>query len=132
MKNLILLFSIILSFSSCSQNDEGKRDNNSIIGAWKLVEIYSSDGGSNPQWNQINNGFTYTFYNNGDVKSSKFNCDGKYKINTSNSLHIEFDCDDSKMKGNFDFTFLENNLIFTLNPNTCIEGCTEKFMKIEE
>tara|TARA_R110002050_G_scaffold247153_1_gene384970 strand:+ start:172 stop:576 length:405 start_codon:yes stop_codon:yes gene_type:complete len=132
MKNLILLFSLILSFSSCSQNGEEKINDNSIVGTWKLIEVYSSDGGTNPQWKPVENGYTYTFYSNGVIKSSKFNCDGKYTLNTSNSVHIEFDCNNSKMNGNFDFKFMDENLIFTPNPNTCFEGCDEKFMKIEE
>lgn len=132
MKNLILLCSVILSFNSCSQNDENKTNNNSIVGTWKLIEFYSSDGGSTPQWHTVENGYTYTFYSNGIIKSNKFSCDGKYTISNSNTMHIEFDCDNSKMNGNFDFTFIEKKMIFTPNPNTCFEGCNEKFMKIEE
>ena len=130
MKNLILLFSLILFFSSCSQNEEEKNSDNSIVGIWKLIEFYSSDGGSNPQWRTIENGYTYTFYNNDIVKSSKYECDGAFSISNS-IVHLAFDCNNSKINGNFDFKFIEKNLILTPNPNTCFEGCNEKFMKIQ-
>lgn len=134
MKNLILIFSIILSFNSCSQNDENKTDNNSIVGTWKVIEILSSDGGSPLLWHTIENGSTYTFYSNGVIKSSKFSCDvsGRYTIINSNLIHVEYDCGNSKINYNLDFTFMENKLLLTPNPNNCYEGCTEKLMKIKE
>lgn len=134
MKNLILTFGvlfIILGFQSCSQDDKDQSVKNTIIGKWQLIEVYSSDGGSNPQWHPVENGYTYTFYNNAIVKSSKYGCEGTFSI-TDSSVHLEFDCDSVKINGYFDFKFIEKNLILTPNPNTCIEGCDEKFMKIEE
>ncbi|WP_445731196.1 hypothetical protein [Mariniflexile sp.] len=138
MKNLILLFSIILSFSSCSQNDEGKIDNISIVGTWKLIEVYSSDGGSQPRWFSVDNGYTYTFESNGTFNSTRFSeCQtGKFSF-TSRQLILNYDCKDftsgiESPAGTFVENFTKNNNEIILKPTyiTCIEGCGYKFIKI--
>ena len=134
MKNLILLFSLILSFSSCSQNEEEKINDNSIVGTWKLIEKIESGNDGLPIWKPVSDtqSYTYTFYEKGLITNSRYNCNGTYVFNSSNSLHIDFECNDGKINGDFNFKFTNKNLVLTPNPNTCDEGCDEKFKKIEE
>lgn len=139
MKNLILLFSLILSFSSCSQNGEEKINDNSIVGTWKLIEVYSSDGGSNPQWKPVENGYTYTFNIDGTFTSTRFSeCSvGKFELNNS-TLTLRFDCNGfttglESPVGTFIENFNKNNNEIILKPTylNCIEGCGNKFQKIK-
>lgn len=139
MKNLILLFSLILSFSSCSQNEEEKINDNSIFGTWKLIEVYSSDGGSNPQWKPVVNGYTYTFNLDGTFTSNRFSeCSiGKFELNNT-TLTLKFDCIGfttgiESPEGTFIENFIKNNNEIILKPTylNCIEGCGNKFQKIK-
>ncbi|PCI34200.1 MAG: hypothetical protein COB60_06615 [Flavobacteriaceae bacterium] len=139
MKNLILLFSIILSFNSCSQNEEEKNSDNSIVGTWKLIEVYSSDGGSNPQWKLVENGYIYTFKIDGTFTSNRFSeCSiGKFELNNSN-LTLRFDCNGfttgiESPEGTFIENFNKKNNEIILKPTylNCIEGCGNKFQKIK-
>ena len=62
MKNLIYLFCLVLSFS-CSNKDD-KPENNvpqELIGKWKLIEIYESDGNSN-SWVPYDSGESYDIW----------------------------------------------------------------------
>lgn len=65
MKSLILILSMFLSLSSCS--DDKKSQNENILGTWKLIETYGSDGGSIPKWTAVNNGYKYTFNSDGTL-----------------------------------------------------------------
>lgn len=124
----LFIFFISLSCSS----DTSETQENSLIGTWKLVEVYESNGGAQPSWKTVEDGFTYSFKENSLVTSSKFDCSGIYGIKSSQSFTIEFGCESGKMKGTLDYRFVEGNLILTPNPNTCIEGCDQKFTKVTE
>lgn len=132
MKNFILLFSLILSFSACSQNDEEKINDNSIVGTWKLIEKVGSGTDGLPSWQIVHEekSYNYIFMEDGVVFNSQFNCNGTFEILSSNTLSMKFDCDYGKINGIFDFKFENQYLILNLNPNTCLEGCAEKFIKI--
>ncbi|WP_176328520.1 MULTISPECIES: lipocalin family protein [Arenibacter] len=139
MKNIILLFTIIISFSSCSQNDENQKNENSIYGTWKLVEIYGSDGGNSPQWNPVNNGYTYTFNSDNSFASNRFSeCStGMYEL-TSSNLTLKYNCDGfntgiENPPGSFveNYVFESNHLILTPTYLNCDEGCSYKFEKVE-
>jgi len=139
MKNLILIFSILISLTSCNSDDTNKQES-TVIGNWKLIETYGSDGGNNPQWNSVANGYTYTFNQNGSFTSNRFSecSEGNYSI-LANNLTLDYGC------SNFDTgietpagTFVEKlvfeneNLILTPTYLACIEGCAFKFEKIQQ
>ncbi len=135
MKNLILLFSIILSFVSCSQNDENKTQDNSIIGTWKLTERIGTGSDGLATWISVNESETYTylFEKDGTVTNSLYNCSGNYELNQSRTIiNIIYNCNNSQTLNSFNLTFEKNNLILSPNPNPCEEGCAGKFMKIKE
>ena len=138
MKNLILIFSILIIFINCANDDTNKQEN-SIIGTWKLIETYGSDGGSNPQWSTITNGYSYTFNQSGNFTSNRFSecSEGKYSI-SGDDLILDYGCNGfttsiENPEGTFieKFIFERGNLILTPTYLTCIEGCGYKFQKIE-
>ncbi|MFH6772107.1 hypothetical protein [Gaetbulibacter aestuarii] len=61
---------IVFTLFSCNKEDDLKQEQ-SIIGTWQLVEIYSSDGGPGT-WNPIENGYKYTFLSKGNFLSNRF------------------------------------------------------------
>lgn len=136
MKNLVLLFSIILSFSSCSQSDEKKINDNSIIGTWKLIEKIGSGDDGFPIWKPVDETevYFYTFLENGIIINSRNenDCNGVYKLNsTKTTINIVYDCNNSLTEGNFNFTFENNNLVLSPKPDLCDEGCSQKFKRVK-
>ena len=136
MKNLIFFLTISFSILSCSHNDNLDTIV-TIVGSWKLFEIYSNSGGGTGQWSQIDNGYSYTFFSNGEFSSSRFSecTDGTYSI-TNNKLTLVFGCTGFTTRvegpeGTFieQMTFESGFLILTPTYLTCIEGCAYKFKK---
>ena len=122
----------------CSNNDENKTEENSIVGTWKLIEIYNNPGFGSGSWNTVDNGYTYTFSTNGEFTSTRFTecSSGIYSIE-SNELSLDFDCDGftagiENPEGTFieQFAFESSNVVFTPTYLNCIEGCGWKFEKI--
>lgn len=128
MKQLIFILSILFSLSGCSEDDE-KQQETSIFGAWKLVETYGSDGGQG-QWAPVENGYTYTFEEDNILISNRFSCNGTYLVN-SDSITINFDCQEIQFNLTYGISFENNNLILTPDPVNCDEGCAEKYQKVE-
>lgn len=141
MKNLILLFSLILSFSSCSQNEEEKINDNSIVGTWELIESFvNTSMENNGEWKPIENGYIYTFNLDGTFYSNKFpECtQGTYNL-TDVLLTLEFNCNDFSSgffetpKGTFVESYrIRNNELFLSPRYIFCEGCSWKFKKVEE
>lgn len=139
MKNIILIFSMLLSLTSCS-DDAVKAQETSIAGTWKLIETYGSDGTGNPQWTTVDNGYTYTFSSKGSFTSTRFaECStGTYQI-TSSTLTLTYDCDGfgtgiESPAGTFveNIAFDDGKIILTPTYLTCIEGCGFKFEKVKK
>ena len=130
MKSLILILGILLSLTCCSDDDNKTQETN-IKGSWKLIETYGSDGGSNPQWTSVDNGYTYTFNNDGTIISDRFTCNGSYTLLSSNQVTITFDCTDSQFNLMYNYSSENQNLILTPDLSNCDEGCGEKYEKIE-
>ncbi|AUS07068.1 hypothetical protein [Pseudotamlana carrageenivorans] len=138
MKLTILILCIFLSLTSCS-DDEAKSQENNFLGTWKLIETYGSDGGSNSQWTSVDNGYTYTFNNNGTFSSTRFTecTTGTYGV-SSNSITLVYGCEgfDTGIEnpaGTFveNYVFEDENIILTPTYMNCDEGCSYKFEKVE-
>ena len=98
MKTIILIFSLFIL--GCSGDDTPKEEPNNIpeelIGKWKIVEVYETDGGSEPQWREYmsSNSFHIWFKSNYQYQNTDGdeNClTGIYSINSS-SLKYESIC----------------------------------------
>ena len=140
--NHILKFSItlifIISLFGCNSNND-ELNTSTIVGTWQLVEIYQSIGGPG-NWNDVENGYKYTFLNNGNFSSNRFSecSNGTYSIE-SNELILDFSCAEfttgfEKPEGILieKITF-ESGYLF-INPTYifCVEGCNYKFKKISD
>ena len=130
MKSFFYILIIILL--SCNSDDKNV-NKDSIIGTWKLIELYGSDG-TEGNWNTVNGGHTYTINIDNTVSSSNYTCIGDYFINDEleYSLFINFDCQNIVFNGNYKFEFENGQLILYWNPINCDEGCAEKYFKIVE
>ncbi len=136
MKNMIFLFVFAFLFG-CS-NDETK-NKNPLIGTWQLVETIVIDQELNPEWVPVEEGYIYTFYENGKFSSSSFvECSmGNYSLE-SDILALDYDCEGFTREietppGTFIETlkFKSGQIILTPTYLSCIEGCGFKFEKIE-
>lgn len=143
MKKLLklgMIFCFVLTISGCSNDDENIKDENSIVGTWKLIEVYDDPGDGSGSWNSVENGYTYNFSLNGQFTSTRFSeCNsGNYSIN-SNELTLDFDCDGfttgiEDPEGTFieNYTFELNRIILVPTYLNCTEGCGWKFEKITQ
>lgn len=138
MKPIVLVFISILLILSCNNDDDTQINDNSIIGTWKLIEVYGNDG-ANGQWTDVDNGFTYTFKNDGSFTSTRFSecLYGTYVISES-SLSLDFGCENfstgiESPEGTFieSYRFEEGKLYLSPTYLSCDEGCSYKFSKIE-
>ncbi|MBC6401693.1 MAG: hypothetical protein GDA42_10380 [Ekhidna sp.] len=139
MKTMILILSMLFFAIGCSEDGSNEQQKPSIYGTWKLIETYGSDGGSNPQWATIKNGYTYIFNKNETFSSTRFNeCTTGIYLLTNNTLTLDFDCNEfdtgvEESSGTFveNYIFENNNLILTPSYLSCFEGCGYKFERTE-
>ena len=129
----ILSLLTILLFG-CSNDDENIEAEKSIIGNWKLIEVYDDIGDGSGSWNAVENGYTYGFSENGQFTSTRFSeCStGNYTID-SNQLTLSFDCDgieDPEGRLIENYIFESNTVIFVPTYLNCDEGCGWKFEKM--
>ena len=71
MKNILLILLLILL--GCSDDNEDPKNNipAELIGKWKIVEKYTSEGGSNHIWSH---------YDSGRIYDKWFKNDGTYVL----------------------------------------------------
>lgn len=141
----IFVITVLLSFAfiaiSCS-DDDNRKNETSVIGTWKLVEVNSSFPFY--QWYPVENGYTYTFETDGTFTSNLFSeCTyGTYILSeTDGTLSLIYDCEEFTEGGWYGDTFVEGTfienyvfsgqyLIFTPTYYCGDEGCSYKFKKI--
>ncbi len=128
MKTLFyLIFAIIIN--GCTKNENEPE----IIGKWKQIEIYGSDGGASPTWHPVSNGYYLEFLKNGNFTSTKFSeCNsGTFNYLNTNEVNMTYNC--SNFSNNY-IEIIESNThtILILKPSymECDEGCSVKFEKI--
>jgi len=135
--SLLMILSLVF-FTSCNNDDENIKEENSIVGTWRLIEIYNDPGDGSGSWNSVDNGYLYNFSENGQFTSTRFSecSSGSYSMN-STELTLDFDCDGfttgiEAPEGTFieNYTFESNTIILVPTYLSCIEGCGWKFEKI--
>lgn len=101
MKNLILTIILATITLSCSKNDNETQNNipTELIGKWKIIEVYTTEGG-------LNDG-AWSSYDSGHEYDTWFKNDGTFLL-TNPSTNP--DC----MGGNY--SILENNITYSNNP----------------
>ncbi len=144
----ILLITILLSFAfvanGCSDDDNDKKTNNSIIGTWKLTETGMFDYQGGNYWHSVENGYTRTFETNETFTSNQFlDCTyGTYILSeTEGTLSLIYGCEGFTEGGWYGGTFIEGTFIenyafsgqyLILTPTYYCgdEGCSYKFKRI--
>lgn len=113
MKNLIFTIIIAVITLNCSKSDSENQNNipPELIGKWKVIEVYSTDGGSPAVWSSYDSGYEYDIW---------FKNDGIFMITGTTNT----DC----MSGNFvvsgnDITY--SNSICASNEPVTIELLNE-------
>lgn len=131
MKNfaLVLAFSFVTLGCTKDNNKIEKNIPTELIGKWKVIEIYSTDGGSEPEWIEIADGFSYTFSNNYIVirDNLQTGCnEGKFSIINENTIKFVFPCISYN-------SYIENNTDTLLILDTKnFEPLKYKFQKVTE
>jgi hypothetical protein len=97
MKTLFYSLIIIVTFISCSKNDNDIQTNPNLIGKWQLVEkalLYTDEIDSNNpidnSWKPVTAGYTYQFNKNGTFSSTEFTekINGTYTIDKNNEIKL--------------------------------------------
>lgn len=140
MKTIYLILVAMISFSSCTEDENQLRTQNDrkVNGQWQLIEVYESNGGSINQWNTVENGYLYTFNADGTFTSSRFSeCSSGNYIVTDTLLTLEYGCPNfstgiESPAGTFieSYSFENDELILVPTYMTCDEGCGWKFSKV--
>lgn len=135
MKKIILI-TLMIFLISCSVNDN---DNAELIGKWKLTHVYSDPGDGSGDFvsvvsdkyieffddsTVVSNGALCTFQPiDGPPDSGIYHTDGKYQNSNENYIVVN-NCDD---RYPIHFEVKDSKLIVYF---LCIEGCAEKYKKI--
>lgn len=133
-------------FGSCTTNDDDGvatefdlENPTFLIGKWKMVGSYQSDGG--PQYYvDVSNGELLEFSGDGMFTSSKYSAcnEGTYSI-VNKELILNYNCEafDKQfpdLNGKFVYGISKESNFLLLSPKSvlCIEGCSAKFKKISD
>ena len=133
---MFLILSMIFFIIGCDEEDT-KKQGNSIYGTWQLVESFSHPPSGNG-WSQVDNGFTLTVKSDNSFYSSQFsNCmTGDISL-TDDQIDLKYNCNGftqgfENPAGVFQYTyeFVENKLQLTPKNFSCFEGCKYELIKI--
>ena len=132
MKKLTSIICVVFILISCSENEKEISIDNAIYGTWVLVEKIQSGNDGLPAWLPVNEFqfYTLTLSENGIITHSKYNSEGIYELISSNILRLHISDGQGNLQGEFKFVLKNKNLFLSPFPNTCDEGCEEKFVKI--
>ncbi len=97
MKKLIIILMFSFSILGCTKDSDSENNNIPIelIGKWKAIEIYSTDGGSEPIWRNYSDQFTYVFSNNNVTVRDNLQAgcnEGTFSIKNGNTIEFIFPC----------------------------------------
>lgn len=124
---LILGILIVTYFSSCK-----KDENTTVVNKWKLIEQYSDPGDGSGDFNPVESNKTIEFFDNGTVVSNgslcnmSYDADGQSTATYNDSTIIPQNCDFEDYS--IAYEIQGNNLILYF---LCIEGCAQKYQKID-
>ena len=138
IRYLIILLITAATMLSCGKSGQTPLLKD-IIGTWKLSEVLIDSGNGNSKWNDVIDGYEYTFNPDSTFQSSRFpDCPlGSYFLR-ADELTLEFDCD-SLLIGNRkvdavlveSITYDSNDLLINPTYTSCLEDCSWKFSRVE-
>jgi len=124
---LILGILLVSYFSSCK-----KDENTTVISKWKLIEQYSDPGDGSGDFNPVESNKTIEFLcggtvvSNGSLCNMSYDVDGQSTAAYNDSTIIPVNCDFEEFRITYEIQ--DNNLILYF---PCIEGCAQKYTKID-
>lgn len=131
MKKLLVLFISGILFLSCGKENlikDGK-----LTGKWKYIDYYMSAGGPG-EWKNVDKNLYLILNPNGTVGGDYYENVSDYKIDSSTSEPRKAFFTFTKSNGET-FTsgyYLDDGrLVLYPYPNMCIEGCDNRFMKVQ-
>lgn len=137
MKKLLLLLMTATLFTSCNNDDDAPTQEVSLIGNWRLIELLADPGDGSGTFQPITSDKTLTFNSNGEITSNQSLCNllnndptsnsGTYSTITGN-INVPSCFNNSPLSIGFEISN-EGNLIIAY---PCIEGCMEKYIKVQE
>lgn len=134
MKTFYLILTVLISMQlSCTTTEDNENSVNSLIGKWKLVEVFDIYGGSSDSpWIQVEDGYFYIFKENGTIETDKFDCIGNFIYNTNDEyqLNLTFNCSNHNFSSFYKVIFENNFITLEEKDSSCDEGCAEKFQRI--
>lgn len=97
MKTLFYSLIIIVTFISCSKNENDIQTNPNLIGKWQVVEkallytdVIDPNNPIDSSWKPVTAGYTYQFNKNGTFSSTEFTekINGTYTIDKNNEIKL--------------------------------------------
>ncbi len=138
MKYIYIIYSFLLIclFTGCSVDNAW--NDKSLPGTWKLEAVNFSSGGEPRIWSAVEDGYTYSFRNDGTFSSTRFDeCEQGTYITTANELKLDYGCEgfilgieDTEGILVEELKFEGGYMILIPKYLQCIEGCKYKFRKI--
>lgn len=136
MKHILLIWIALVCLSSCKDDNDMQLKNTTdeVLGQWKLIEFYADPGDGSGDFQQIESEKRILFMTDGTVSSNANLCILFSEVGeTSTGTFSEEDmsisisgCDISTSSVNYEM--VGSQLIVSY---FCIEGCLEKYEKIE-
>lgn len=139
MKSItIKLITILITISmlSCSKSEDSDTQRD-IIGSWVLSSSLFDIGNGMPEWNDVENGHTFSFKLDSTFTSSKFtDCSTGVFSLEGGQLTLDYDCDSLLVAGEFVESILIEKIDFDggniiLQPTyiNCVEECGFRYEK---
>lgn len=128
MKKAVLILTLVATFFSCKNTKE----NNELIGDWKLVEILVDPGNGSGTFNEVTSEKIFTFNADGTITSNGSLCNLSVDLDKPTSgtydetaaTFTSTNCSDSNQT--FSFKLVKDELIVSY---PCVEPCKAKFKK---
>ena len=132
MNRLTSLLIIIATLTSCTKEDVFLK-NTELIGKWKLIEQYLDPGDGSGDFRPIESERIIEFFKNGKILSNGSFCSMNSDTSENNTgsfndeevIIVKNGCNSSTYKINY--KLIDGNLQLWY---PCIEGCAQKFQKI--
>ena len=124
----LLLFVLMISCDSKEIEPE-----NDLVGKWRLIEVYADPGDGSGEYNPVTSDKTIEFKNNGQFLSNGQMCHVEIEPSAGSKGSYSIDDktltpDNCEFAVDLPFEFQGSLLIIH---HFCIEGCGEKYEKVE-
>lgn len=133
MKKIAFLFTLLVLTVSCSDDDDNKTTPpQSIVGTWKLIEVYSDPGDGSGDFTAVESDRTITFNADGTLTSNGNLCYMTIDTDVSTSATYSenallLNCGFEEESLEYTYEINESHLIINY---PCIEACQAKYSKI--